>query len=269
MMASNETLDALKSIGLNLYERKIFVALLAKGIATAAELSELANVPRSRTYDVLESLAEKGFVVIQPSKPIKYVALKPEEALERIKQNIKRNYEVTIERIEKLKTSPVLEELKRIYEQGLSLTQPTDMTGTLKGRHIINRQLRSLFKEARNKINIVTTENGLNDLYSNHYRILKKIAKRGTKIKIVAPLGNNAAVNAFSEIAELKHIDNPTGRFYIVDDKHVVFALTDDKKVHETQDVAFWAQSDHAAKDLIKPYFEQLWTSGKKIEVEK
>ena len=171
MMASNETLDALKSIGLNLYERKIFVALLAKGIATAAELSELANVPRSRTYDVLESLAEKGFVVIQPSKPIKYVALKPEEALERIKQNIKRNYEVTIERIEKLKTSPVLEELKRIYEQGLSLTQPTDMTGTLKGRHIINRQLRSLFKEARNKINIVTTENGLNDLYSNHYTV--------------------------------------------------------------------------------------------------
>ncbi|MEM7823019.1 MAG: helix-turn-helix domain-containing protein, partial [Candidatus Aenigmatarchaeota archaeon] len=56
MVASNQVLDALKSIGLNLYERKLFVALLAKGVATAAELSEIANVPRSRSYDVLESL---------------------------------------------------------------------------------------------------------------------------------------------------------------------------------------------------------------------
>jgi len=82
MVATTELLDALKSIGLNLYERKIYVSLLAKGVATAAEVSELATVPRSRSYDVLESLAEKGFVVVQPSKPIKYVALKPAEALE-------------------------------------------------------------------------------------------------------------------------------------------------------------------------------------------
>ena len=72
MIEDTITLDALKSIGLNLYERKIFVSLLTKGVATAAEVSEMANVPRSRSYDVLESLAEKGFVLVQPSKPIKY-----------------------------------------------------------------------------------------------------------------------------------------------------------------------------------------------------
>ena len=48
MIASQEVLDVLKSIGLNLYERKIYVALLAKGVATAAQVSEIANVPRSR-----------------------------------------------------------------------------------------------------------------------------------------------------------------------------------------------------------------------------
>ena len=67
MVATTHVLDTLKSIGLNLYERKIFVALLAKGVATAAEVSEIANVPRSRSYDVLQSLAEKGFVLVQPS----------------------------------------------------------------------------------------------------------------------------------------------------------------------------------------------------------
>jgi sugar-specific transcriptional regulator TrmB len=59
MVASIQVLDALKSIGLNLYERKIFVALLARGVATAAEVSEIAKVPRSRSYDILESLGDK------------------------------------------------------------------------------------------------------------------------------------------------------------------------------------------------------------------
>ena len=79
MVASMQVFDALKSIGLNLYERRIFVALLAKGVATAAEVSEIAKVPRSRSYDILESLADKGFVMVQPSKPIRYVALQPNE----------------------------------------------------------------------------------------------------------------------------------------------------------------------------------------------
>jgi sugar-specific transcriptional regulator TrmB len=70
MIGSQEVLDALKNIGLNLYERKIYLALLAKGVATAGVVSEIAKVPRSRSYDVLESLADKGFVVAQSSKPI-------------------------------------------------------------------------------------------------------------------------------------------------------------------------------------------------------
>lgn len=86
MLASAKVMDALKSIGLNLYERKLWLALLARGTSTAGELSEIASVPRSRAYDVLQSLAEKGFVVVQSAKPIRYVAIAPDEALERAKK---------------------------------------------------------------------------------------------------------------------------------------------------------------------------------------
>ena len=95
----HEVMDALKTIGLNLYERKLWVALLSKGIATAGELADLSNVPRSRCYDVLESLADKGFVIIQPSKPMRYVAIKPKEALERAKRRL---YQKTDEMIKRL-----------------------------------------------------------------------------------------------------------------------------------------------------------------------
>ncbi|MFH1337499.1 MAG: helix-turn-helix domain-containing protein, partial [Nanoarchaeota archaeon] len=121
MVATIEALDALKSIGLNLYERKIFVALLAKGIATAAEVSELAKVPRSRSYDVLESLAEKGFVMVQTSKPIKYVALAPKEALDRTKEIMEKKHGETVERIDKLQKSQIIEELDKIFNKGFDL----------------------------------------------------------------------------------------------------------------------------------------------------
>lgn len=259
MVGTTHVLDTLKSIGLNLYERKIFVALLAKGVATAAEVSEIATVPRSRSYDVLQSLADKGFVLVQPSKPIKYVALAPSDAMERTKQILKKNFDESIERIESLDGSPVLAELDAIHKQGLNLVSPNDMTGTLKGRHVINRQMRSIFRDAKSRINIVTTSAGLNDIYENHFRMLKKAARGGVKIKIAAPLAENEAVKSLKEVAEMKSIKKGSGRFCVIDNSHVLVGLTDDSKVHETQDVAFWTNSEHAAKDLMTPYFEYLW----------
>src|SRR3989304_2084439 len=94
MVASQHVLDALKQIGLNLYERKLWVALLLRGSATAGELSSLSKVPHSRTYDVLESLAEKGFVMVQTAKPLKYMAIPPTEALERAKKKLREDYDV-------------------------------------------------------------------------------------------------------------------------------------------------------------------------------
>jgi sugar-specific transcriptional regulator TrmB len=259
MVATTKTLDALRSIGLNLYERKIFVALLARGVATAGELSQIANVPRSRSYDILESLAEKGFVVVQPSKPIRYVALAPKDALERTMGNLKIRHEEMMERIDAMKNSPVINELETIYKDGLNLVQPFEMTGTLKGKHSINQHLNSLFKKASKEIRIITTENGLNELYSNHFNSLKRISKKGVRLRILAPLGETVPVKAFSQIAEMRDVKKPLNRVYTIDDKHVIFALTDDRKVHHTQDVAFWAQSQHAIKSFVEPFFNNAW----------
>jgi len=262
-VATTEVLDALKSIGLNLYERKIFVALLAKGVATAAEVSEIATVPRSRSYDILESLAEKGFVMVQPAKPIKYVALAPKEALERTKQNMRKKYDEMVERIDKLKDSPITAELEKIFKDGLNLVQPTEMTGTLKGKYIIDRQLRSAFKDATSTIEIITTEQGLSDLYSKHFRILKKANRAGVKLRIVAPFGEDSLTKAFSQIGEIRKLSKPKGRLAIIDSTNLLMAMTDDKDVHETQDIALWATSEHAIKTMAQPYFNNLWAKGK------
>ena len=82
MIVKEEFLSKLRRyFSLNLYEVKIWAALLSRGVATAGELSDIANVPRSRSYDVLESLEKKGFVIMKLGKPIKYIAVPPTEVI--------------------------------------------------------------------------------------------------------------------------------------------------------------------------------------------
>ena len=113
MIVKEEFLGKLRRFfGLNLYEVKIWTALLSRGVATAGELSDIANVPRSRSYDVLESLERKGFVIMKLGKPIKYIAIPPGEVVERVKKNMKEAAVERIKRLDNLKAGSVLKELK-------------------------------------------------------------------------------------------------------------------------------------------------------------
>ncbi len=260
MVASQAVLDALKQIGLNLYERKLWVALLSRGTSTAGELSSLAKVPRSRSYDVLESLAEKGFVVVQTAKPLKYVAIQPKEALERTKKKIVYDTEIMTKRIDGMKSSPILKELEKIHKQGVDLVNPEDFTGSLKGRHMIHQQLETMFKSAKSKISIMATPQTLSEIHSNHGEVLKKASNKGVKIRVAAHGNVSAdvlkALKSFAEVRRAK--GGPVGRFAVVDGKHAVLALTSDD-VHPSQDSAFWTQSEHVAGDVLEPMFNHLW----------
>lgn len=262
MVASQNVLDTLKQIGLNLYERKLWVALLSRGTATAGELSSLARVPHSRTYDVLESLAERGFVIIQTSKPLRYMAVAPKEALERAKKKLRDDLDIMLNRINRLQNSSVFKELERIHKKGFKLVKPSGITGSLKGRDALYQQLETIFKNARNHISILTTSKGLSDLYSNLGGLLRKVASKGVKIKIATFYGKDSAgviedLKSFAEIRKINKSDI-VGRFFVVDGSHVIMSLTDED-VHPTQDLALWSQSDHIAKDVIGPMFNHIW----------
>jgi sugar-specific transcriptional regulator TrmB len=270
MLASAKVFDALKNIGLNLYERRLWVALLARGTSTAGELSEIANVPRSRTYDVLQSLAEKGFVIVQTTKPIRYIAVKPEEALERAKKKIEEDFKETIEKIDELKGSPVMRELNEIFSQGMKLVSPEEITGALKGRYSFHQQMDAMFRDATKHINIITTPEGLNELFTNHLDSLRKAKEKGVDIKIATTgkEGVSEAIKALGAIADIRVVDDKevelAGRFAVVDGKQLVFALTD-TKVHSTQDMAFWSKSEHAAGDVLEPLFKLVWSHSKAV----
>ncbi len=264
-------MDALKTIGLNLYERKLWVALLAKGTATAGELSEMSNVPRSRTYDTLESLAEKGFVMAQVGKPARFVAIKPEEALERVKRKIELDAEETKRRIEELRKSAIVKELGELFGKGIETIVPEEIAVTLKGQGQLNQQMSAMFRGAKRSVRIVTNAAGLRNIYQNHYNSLKKAKGRGVDISIASSMDESSAeaAKSISNLAALRSFEKNIpvkGNFIVVDGNEILFSLTEHGKVHETKHIAVWSKSEHIASDVLEPLFKIIWSGAKPVE---
>ncbi len=133
--------------GLNTYEAKIWSALLSGGISTAGELSDIANVPRSRSYDVLESLEKKGFVTAKRSKPIKYLAIRPKDVIENVKSKIKRDRDNYINHISNDLFDSLVNNFQEMYEK--SANKDENMVVILKGRKNIYKHLDFLVKNSK------------------------------------------------------------------------------------------------------------------------
>src|SRR3989344_2027419 len=120
MIVKEEILSKLRRyFNLNLYEVRIWTALLSRGVSTAGELSDIGHVPRSRAYDVLESLEKKGFVVMKLGKPIRYIAVEPTEVVERVKKNIQKEADTNILKLREMSNTDVLSEIETLHKQGI------------------------------------------------------------------------------------------------------------------------------------------------------
>ena len=71
------TVELLQQIGLNKYEAEAYYTLLTQEPLTGYELGKRSQVPLSRSYEILERLAQKGLALVQPGDPPHYTAEKP------------------------------------------------------------------------------------------------------------------------------------------------------------------------------------------------
>lgn len=268
MIVREEFLSRLRKIfDLNLYEVKVWTALLSRGTSTAGELSNISDVPRSRTYDILESLEKKGFILMKLGKPIKFVALKPEEVVERVKKNLMVEAKERTKRLEVLKGDEVLEELTGLFTKGVKFVEPSDLSGSLKGRQNLYNHLDMMIRDAEKTVTIITTAEGLNRKLEALMPSLDKIKKRGVKIRIAAPIDKNnlAVAKELSKVAEVRNMQNMKARFVIIDSNQLMFMLLDDEKFHPNYDVGVWINTEFFAQAL-EQLFELAWKDMKAVK---
>jgi len=239
MPQNPEIISGLRNLGLNQYEARAFHALTAFGLSTAGELSELADLPRPRVYDVLRGLQDKGFVVLKPGRPVKYASMPLPEAIKTLK---------------KQRENSLTTELKRIEEIGRVLSQKIkqapadknvleDMVWTVKGRQAIYSKMASMFSQARDSIVITSTPEGVARKLKSSSPELEKAKSRGVEIHVVSP----TTAPEVSKIATVHSKALPT-RFVLADDQALIF-LTNDA-VHQDEEVGMWLKSPHITSTL-------------------
>ncbi len=265
MLMQKEVINQLKNIGLNSYESKLWLALLTKGVASAGELSDIAGVPRSRSYDVLESLEKKGFIIMKIGKPIKYIAVQPDHVIENVRKRIVEDANLQEAFLTKIGASPLIEELKSVYKSGVSEIDPMDLTGSIKGRKNLYYHLEHMIKNAEKSVFILTTSTGVvrkKDAFKNAFR---KARERKVKVRILANLSNEI-MPQLEELEKFAELRNPTtsARFCVVDGREVVLMPMDDHLTNPATDVGIWVKSKFFASTFEK-MFDAAWQAAKPL----
>ncbi len=267
MIVQEQFLKKLRStFDLNIYEVKVWAALLSRGTASAGELADISGVPRSRSYDVLESLEKKGYVIMKLGKPIKYLAIQPEEIIKRSKSKVEDKAKEALINLDQVTGTELFEELNLLYKQGIDKVDPAEMAGLLKGRKNIYDHFKSAIANAQSTITIVTSGQGLVRKAEVLKSALKKAKARGVSIRVAAALGSKVSVpEEFKAIAEVRKIDqSENARFLIVDGKDVVFMISNDADIHENYDLGVWVKTPFFASALDK-MFELSWKNLKPV----
>ena len=144
-------ISLLESLGFREYEARCLVALLGRGAATATELSEDADVPRPRVYDVADELADRNLIEVADGEPRRYRALPAETVVAQIESTFRGRIDSLSEVLVGLETAGTDEREPGVWQ--------------LEGREAILGRLQAFVAEAESELALYVTDDLLTEDY--------------------------------------------------------------------------------------------------------
>lgn len=158
--------DILKRLSFTEYEAKAYVALLKSDLPLSGYAAALqSGVPRSRIYDVLNSLEERGDIIASHESPVLYMPISPKELIARRKKSAEKTFTAAQQVFSNLEN----EKAQQRY------------IWSLKGREEIFQRLKKIIPCAKKQILLEIWPEDLTDLKDS----LCQAARRGVKIIMV------------------------------------------------------------------------------------
>ncbi|WP_435062089.1 TrmB family transcriptional regulator [Halobaculum sp. EA56] len=145
-----QAVELLQQLGLKEYEARSFVALARRRQATAKEISETSEVPRTRVYDAIRVLEAEGLVETQHSNPQVFRAVPIDEAVTTLRTEYERRTESLRAALEGLEPPDEGEE-----------TEVTHEVWALSGNQGITSRTRQLIDDADSEVILVIGHEGV------------------------------------------------------------------------------------------------------------
>jgi len=258
MLIKQELVTKVKDyFSLNIYETKVWLALLTKGIASAGEVATLSGVPRSRTYDVLENLEKKGFAIVKIGKPVKYIGVKPKIIIEKLKKNVMKDAGEKIEILAKVRQTDEFTKLEELYKESATPAKRENLSASLKGKANISNQIREILQNAEKEILICTDVQDISSKMRLFAQTFSRLKNSKIKIK-VALSGNEKIIDELSARLGVKFKKiNIDAKFFIIDRKEVLFYVSKNPE----DEIAIWIDSEFFAQS-----FAMLFDKAMKVD---
>ena len=263
MQQQDDLIGRLTALGLTTYEAKAYVALIGRGSFTAAEVARQGDLPRQRIYDVLGTLVEKGLASARPGRVVKYAAIAPELALERLVAGHRRELE-TLER----SAGELVAQLGPAFASGREHTDPLDYIEVLRDAGAINERFNELQASVKEEILVFTKppyatppqENvgGLEVLRSHRARSVYEMSAFEHPDWI-------AGIRRFIAAGEeARFVDELPLKLVIIDEAIVMFGMQD--PVGSGNDLTIMVVEHPSLAAILKTAFEATWDRGLEID---
>jgi sugar-specific transcriptional regulator TrmB len=156
----------LTDLGFTKYEAKTYMTLLQQSPLTGYAIARNSGVPRSKIYEVLGSLVDRGDVLVSYGEPIQYAPKPPNELIQSRRQTIEKQ----------------LSEAEKGLEQFLHQKSSNDLIWNIRGRDEIFYRLCEVIGRAKQQLFLEIWEEDTIGIYD----ALASAAQRGVKIRVVA-----------------------------------------------------------------------------------
>lgn len=239
MPTTDQAVEALEELGLTEYEARCFAALTRVSHATAKEISQLSDVPRSRVYDTVTRLHNRGLVDVQQSDPRRYKATSKDAAFEKLRHDYETSIESAASALDELESAETLE------ERG---------AWAIEDHEHVESRLHELIDEAESEIVLLVAADEM--LEDDDLERIAAAAERGCAVFVDVPSSAvrsrvqeaipEATVVVSPDLAESAAIEgNEPGKMLLVDRHSVLASAVSDGRLPDVrEETAIWSYGD-------------------------
>ena len=262
-MDTTRLIARLTRLGLTTYEARAYAALTRRESFTAAQVARQADLPRQRIYDVLGSLVHKGLAAGRPGATVKYAAVAPDLAIERL-MGLQRDRLAELER----DAAAILDTLTPDYEAGRAHTDPLEYIEVLRDASAINRRFGELQAQVKDEILVFTKPPFARPPAENVEGIEVSRAHRARSVYELAALADPAVLAAIRQCmeagTEARFVERLPLKLVIIDESIVLFGMDDPVAASDAVTIVV---VEHPALALtLKLAFEATWDRGMTFE---
>ncbi|MDP8315244.1 MAG: helix-turn-helix domain-containing protein [Candidatus Celaenobacter antarcticus] len=258
--------DNLEKLGLSKREAEIYIALLKKKEFSAPELASITTVPRTKVYDILQNLENKGLCTsTQINNRKKYRAIGPKIAF----QNVIFEYEKKLITKREI-ANQVGDELHSLFEKNTSENDPLEYIEVLKDIKQIRERWLGLLKNANKEI-LAFTKQPYSLPFSEDMDEEIDALKRNVKIRGVYEYKDIVKNDVLSVLSawisageEVKIIEELPMKLFIIDEKITMLALNDPISFKPSMTTII---INHYSFAMAQKYvFESIWEKAMSFE---